>query len=104
MSALKPHNRFGDGRDGRRLRQVRARDHDHRERQRARRLELGGGSSAARILGDDQFDPMRLDQRALVGDIERAARGDQLNVRRQLLRRGRLDAAHNIEVLSLIHI
>ena len=102
MSALEPGKRFGDGLDGRRLRQVRALDHDHGERQRPRRVELGGGAGAARILGDDQFDSMRLEQRALVGDVERPARGDQLDVRRQLLRRGRLDAAHNIEDVAAL--
>ena len=99
MSALEPGKRVSDRLDRRRVRQVRTLDHDHGERQRPRRVELGGGAGAAGILGDDQFDSMRLEQRALVGDVERSARGDQLDTRRQILRRGRLDAAHNIEML-----
>ena len=99
MSPLEPEKRIGDGLDGRRLRQIRARDHDHGQRQRPRRVELGGGARAARVLGDDHFDSMRLEQCVLVRDVERSACGDQLNKRRQFLRRGHLDAAHNIEML-----
>ena len=99
MSALKPGKRFCDRLDGRRLREYRALDHDHGQRQRTGSFELGGGAGASRVFGDDQFDSMSLEQSALVGDVKRPARGDQLNTRRQLLRRGRLDAAHNIEVL-----
>ena len=97
--ALKPGKRFCDRLDGRRLREYRALDHDHGQRQRTGSFELGGGAGASRVFGDDQFDSMSLEQCALVGDVKRPARGDQLNTRRQLLRRGRLDAAHNIEVL-----
>ena len=50
------------------LRQIRALDHDHGEGERPRRVELGFSSRTARVLGDDQFDLMRLQQRALVGD------------------------------------
>ena len=38
----------------------------------------------------------------LVVDVERSARGDQLDTRRQIFRRGRLDAPHNIEDVAAL--
>ena len=89
MSPFQPEKCVGDGLYGGSLRQIRALDYDDGERQRPRRVELGGGSRTARVLGDDYFDLVRLQQRALVFEVERPARGDQLRARRQLLGRAR---------------
>ena len=67
--------------------------------ERAGRGDLAIGRAAAAVLGDDDLDPVRDHQRALVGFAERPARGDVDDMRQRQRRIDRIDAADQIKML-----
>src|SRR5204862_6791133 len=89
---LSPGERLADRGDGLDRGARRAVDDDDRQPPLARGVELGLGQRAAAVLGDDEVDAVRFDERELAGERVRAAVEDELVTGRQG-RPGWLDAA-----------
>jgi len=87
MMPFEPGKRVGDGLDGRRVRQIRALDHDH-GRDNARAASSLAAAPAPPSSCDDDVHRTRFEQRALVREVERPARGDQLDARGRSLGEG----------------
>lgn len=88
--------RAADGRSGWLDRSL---NHDNRKAEAPRGGDFCVRRCAARVLGDDDIDGLRLQKFALRLDIERAAMQEQPAARRQRVRRGRLDTAHEVVML-----
>ena len=96
---IEPGDCIGDGLDGRHIRQRWPAHHDHREAQMARGGNLPVDGCAAAVLGDDDIDAMRLQQRSFLGFSERTATGHIRGVRQRERRIHRVDTAHQIMML-----
>ena len=77
----------------------RARQHDDGKPKRARRRDLAVGRVPTAILGDHDLDAMLLEQRAILGLVERSARGDVTRMRYGKRSIDGIDAADEIEML-----
>ena len=80
------------GRDG-------AFDHHDANAEPARCFQFRLSGAAAGVLGDDDFDAVRLQQGEFILQPERAAQGQADRVGRHALGRGRIDAAYKIGML-----
>ena len=80
-------------------RDCRAVDHDHRQAKPTRRLDLGVGTRAASILGNDDLDPVSLHQRRIRFGAIGATRDDRLGLWQRQRPFRRIDEPKQIEML-----
>ena len=96
---IEPRKRGIDALDRRPGRRRRPAHQDDLDTERTGRGDLAIGRWTAAVLGDDDVDTVRLQQRAIVGFAERSARCDVGHRRQRQRRIDRVDAADQIAML-----
>ena len=96
---IKPFHHGVDTFHRRRSRCGRPAHQDHLNAEGTRGGDLAVGGIAAAVFGDDDFDAVRLHQRAVVGLAERSTRGDISRLRQRQRRINGINAAEQINVL-----
>lgn len=76
-------------------------NHNHRQAERARCFDLGIGASAARILGDDEFDAELLHQGAVGSHIEGSAINDHFGIGKGQRPFRRINKTQQIQMLRI---
>ena len=99
---IEPSNGICDCLDGRDVRQLRPAHHDHREAEATRRRNFPVDGRATTVLGDDDFDAVRLQHRLLVCFREWTASSYISGVRHRQRRIHRVDTAHQIMMLRRV--
>jgi len=96
---IEPGDGFIHCLDRGRIDRTRPAQHDDGNAKRARRGDLAVSGAAAAVLRYDEFDGVRLHQRAVVRFGKRPARGDVSDVGKRQRRMHRIDAADEIAML-----